>query len=608
MKRMQCELCGSSELVKDGDFFVCQGCGTKYSLENARKLFVEGTVKIDSSDNLPRFLRLANEAFDSKNWAKAEEYAGKVLEIDDSNAEAWLIQGEAIDWQCTVKNDRLLEALRSYRTYINLMIGELKSATDKDALQARANQLSDYIDDFVCNARAEIGMYCNAYKSSINQPGYITSMLNDHYQARIQSLELILDAVNEIESLNNEADEGEDRSDDNVLGKLSSLARTTMLTVLKVKLTMALGIGGFSAKDSLPLYISDQCNKAQVHAFKHITNQWDKIHVFEYWGEGKHDYSHESEQFDSYINILDGNVEICIYCTNVLEAANPIRIEYYNLLNTIWGNASYIEKVAIDARTNRAYHNRFSSGLPTSDGFYLTDKAKELRRKKVEEYQSNADKYDFVKLLSAEVERYKVIESSCKQRVFQKLELALRNAHPSEAERKNEIHKQLDSLNAELNSLKDTLKQCGLFERARRKELNSTIERIAAEINGLKDEEKMLGNLLSPETDWDSFKDNGAQRLSINPLDGISVSEITTILENVLEEFASRAQINSESSSVEITVGPCAARALSDLLEDKAAIQKCDSALNEIFKYAPRDTEWTSLEQATDYIMSHEDN
>ncbi len=38
MARFVCELCGGDNLVKEGDFFVCQGCGTKYSLEDARKL------------------------------------------------------------------------------------------------------------------------------------------------------------------------------------------------------------------------------------------------------------------------------------------------------------------------------------------------------------------------------------------------------------------------------------------------------------------------------------------------------------------------------------------------------------------------------------------
>lgn len=55
MKAIKCELCGSGDLIKENGVFVCQHCGTKYSLEEAKKLMVEisgsvdvqGTVKID---------------------------------------------------------------------------------------------------------------------------------------------------------------------------------------------------------------------------------------------------------------------------------------------------------------------------------------------------------------------------------------------------------------------------------------------------------------------------------------------------------------------------------------------------------------------------------
>ena len=58
MKALQCEMCGSQDLVKDGGFFVCQSCGTKYTVEEAKKMMVEGTVdvkgtvKVDTSDEL----------------------------------------------------------------------------------------------------------------------------------------------------------------------------------------------------------------------------------------------------------------------------------------------------------------------------------------------------------------------------------------------------------------------------------------------------------------------------------------------------------------------------------------------------------------------------
>lgn len=46
MKRLICEMCGSADLLKDGGIFVCQACGCKYTVEEARKMMDEGTVDI----------------------------------------------------------------------------------------------------------------------------------------------------------------------------------------------------------------------------------------------------------------------------------------------------------------------------------------------------------------------------------------------------------------------------------------------------------------------------------------------------------------------------------------------------------------------------------
>ena len=46
MKALTCEMCGSTNLIKEDGVFVCQSCGTKYSVEEAKKMMIEGTVSI----------------------------------------------------------------------------------------------------------------------------------------------------------------------------------------------------------------------------------------------------------------------------------------------------------------------------------------------------------------------------------------------------------------------------------------------------------------------------------------------------------------------------------------------------------------------------------
>ena len=75
MKKMTCEMCGSTELIKQDGLFVCQSCGCKYSVEEARKLLIEidgpvevsGTVKVDQSASVDSYLTMAQAALTAQN-------------------------------------------------------------------------------------------------------------------------------------------------------------------------------------------------------------------------------------------------------------------------------------------------------------------------------------------------------------------------------------------------------------------------------------------------------------------------------------------------------------------------------------------------------------
>lgn len=97
MKAIQCELCGSNELVKDGDYYVCRYCGTRYTVEEARKLlFTEeggvdvsgSTVKVDNSSYVERYLQNARRAKAKEDWAEVERYYNMVEQNEPTNIEA----------------------------------------------------------------------------------------------------------------------------------------------------------------------------------------------------------------------------------------------------------------------------------------------------------------------------------------------------------------------------------------------------------------------------------------------------------------------------------------------------------------------------------------
>lgn len=50
MKSLNCEVCGGTELVKVGDYFVCQHCGMKYTTENIQKMY--SNLQDNSVDDL----------------------------------------------------------------------------------------------------------------------------------------------------------------------------------------------------------------------------------------------------------------------------------------------------------------------------------------------------------------------------------------------------------------------------------------------------------------------------------------------------------------------------------------------------------------------------
>ena len=102
MNAMICEMCGSHDLIKQDGVYVCQHCGTKYTVEEARQLL--GTVKIDKTEETQKYLLLARRAREERNNENTEKYYSLVLQEEPNNWEAAYYSVHAKVSQCVIRD------------------------------------------------------------------------------------------------------------------------------------------------------------------------------------------------------------------------------------------------------------------------------------------------------------------------------------------------------------------------------------------------------------------------------------------------------------------------------------------------------------------------
>lgn len=90
MQKLQCELCGSVDIVRTDDgFFQCQHCGCKYTLEQAKALLgtVETTVGTAERE---RLIKNAQTQFDLGQLIDAEKTFDEVTKQFPEDYRGWL--------------------------------------------------------------------------------------------------------------------------------------------------------------------------------------------------------------------------------------------------------------------------------------------------------------------------------------------------------------------------------------------------------------------------------------------------------------------------------------------------------------------------------------
>jgi len=129
-------MCNSTDFVKQDSAFVCQSCGLKYSIEEAKKMMSDGLAKstgktvATNTAKLDNLYKLARRAKDENNTEKAAQYYDQILLEDTNSWEAMFYSNfyAAIQkW----RNGEKGSALSSLQNCIGNVIGIIKG-TDEE--------------------------------------------------------------------------------------------------------------------------------------------------------------------------------------------------------------------------------------------------------------------------------------------------------------------------------------------------------------------------------------------------------------------------------------------------------------------------------------------
>lgn len=110
MKELICKTCSSNGIVKKGEIYECEFCGTKYSPDEAEKLSVQVVVKNDNSEKIKALLRAGKKSRDMGNWEAAGKYYDEVLGLDP---EIW--EGVFYSAYCSARNCKIAQIASAAR-------------------------------------------------------------------------------------------------------------------------------------------------------------------------------------------------------------------------------------------------------------------------------------------------------------------------------------------------------------------------------------------------------------------------------------------------------------------------------------------------------------
>ena len=143
MSKLICEMCESTDFVKQESMFVCQSCGLKYSTAEAKKMMsggadgTTGNATAGNADKMNSLYQLARRARDENNTEKAAQYYEQILPEDPNSWEAMFYSTYYAAIQ-KWRNDDKVSALVSLKNCIGNVIDIINGTGEYIAVEENA--------------------------------------------------------------------------------------------------------------------------------------------------------------------------------------------------------------------------------------------------------------------------------------------------------------------------------------------------------------------------------------------------------------------------------------------------------------------------------------
>jgi hypothetical protein len=217
MKKIACEACGSTDLVKQGDYFVCQYCGVKYTQADIKKTL--GTVRIDNAEKVNNLYQLARRARDDKKNEDAVRYYDMILLEDPNSWEAAFYQvyckatGSAVEEilaaAISVENsiDTVLKLIRDHvdnqkrvarrqYAYSNIQLARAQGEDTVDAQEDAVNEVCRRCSFISCELFSTAKQYYDGIRPELKK--YNTKEMRDRCYAATKIMYTLGNSVDRI--------------------------------------------------------------------------------------------------------------------------------------------------------------------------------------------------------------------------------------------------------------------------------------------------------------------------------------------------------------------------------------------------------------------------